>query len=188
MWMSRFCRRDTSDLEISAHHMMLARWRHADQLIPQSSLTEWQLSASGCFLLVISSFSRTNSILSLMQACKNGLSQHLEHLLFYGADINAETSSHDTPLHICARFDRVCMMINYYYNYYYYIRLVAFSRTTWVSRHQKSKLFWILLEQEMMGWQWHQLDHMQIICSSLQTGNHASASSLKFSVKALKAW
>jgi len=28
-----------------------------------------------------------------------------------------------------------------------------FSRTTWVSRHQKGKPFWILLEQEMMGWQ-----------------------------------
>jgi len=26
-----------------------------------------------------------------------------------------------------------------------------FSRTTWVSRHQKSKPFWILLKQEMMG-------------------------------------
>jgi len=24
----------------------------------------------------------------------------------------------------------------------------------------------------MMGWQWHQLDHMQIICTSLQTDNH----------------
>jgi len=50
-----------------------------------------------------------------------------------------------------------------------------FSRTTWVSRHQKGKLFWILLVQEMMGWQWHQLNHMQIICTSLQTDNHASA-------------
>ena len=26
----------------------------------------------------------------------------------------------------------------------------------------------------MMGWQWHQ--HMQIICTSLQTDNHASTS------------
>ena len=37
-----------------------------------------------------------------------------------------------------------------------------FSRTTWVSQHQKGKPFWILLEQEMMGWQWHQL----VICKS----------------------
>jgi len=49
-----------------------------------------------------------------------------------------------------------------------------FSRTTWVSWHQKGKPFWILLEEEMMGWQWHQLDHTQIICTSLQTHNQAS--------------
>jgi len=55
-----------------------------------------------------------------------------------------------------------------------------FSMTTWISRHQKGKPFWILLEQETMGWQWHQLDHMQIICTSLQTDNHASTSPLKF--------
>jgi len=39
---------------------------------------------------------------------------------------------------------------------------------------------WILMKQEMMEWQWHQLDHMQIICTSLQTDNHASTSSLNF--------
>ena len=31
-----------------------------------------------------------------------------------------------------------------------------------------------------MGWQWHQLDHMQISCISLQTYNHSSTSSLNF--------
>jgi len=31
-----------------------------------------------------------------------------------------------------------------------------------------------------MGWQWHERDHMQIICTSLQTDNHASTSSLSF--------
>jgi len=36
------------------------------------------------------------------------------------------------------------------------------------------------MKQEMMGWQWHQLDHTQIICTSLQTDNHASTSSLNF--------
>jgi len=55
-----------------------------------------------------------------------------------------------------------------------------FSRTTWVSRHQKGKPFWILLEQQMMGWQWHQLDCMQIICTSLQTDNHASTKPSSF--------
>jgi len=51
----------------------------------------------------------------------------------------------------------------------------------------------------MTGWQWHQLDHMQIICTSTRTDNYASTSSLSFykpdalparptkSVKALKA-
>jgi len=51
----------------------------------------------------------------------------------------------------------------------------------------------------MMAWQWHQLDHMQIICTSLQTDNHASTPPLNLlqagcpsccptnSVKALKA-
>jgi len=50
----------------------------------------------------------------------------------------------------------------------------------------------------MTGWQWHQLDHMQIICTSLQTDNYASTPPLSFfqaggpscratnSVKALK--
>jgi len=36
------------------------------------------------------------------------------------------------------------------------------------------------MKQEMMGWQWHQLDHMQIIYTSLQTDNHTSNSSLRF--------
>ena len=53
-----------------------------------------------------------------------------------------------------------------------------FSRTTWVGRYQKDKPFWILLKQEMMEWQWHQLNHMRIICTSLQTDNDACTSSL----------
>jgi len=28
------------------------------------------------------------------------------------------------------------------------------------------------------GWQWHQLDHVQTICTSLQTDNHTNTSSL----------
>jgi len=37
-----------------------------------------------------------------------------------------------------------------------------------------------MLKQEMMGWQWHQLNDMQIIsiCTSLQTDNHARTASL----------
>ncbi|XP_065226179.1 protein shank isoform X2 [Planococcus citri] len=36
------------------------------------------------------------------QACRYGLIQHLEHLLFYGADMNARNASGNTPLHVCA--------------------------------------------------------------------------------------
>ncbi|CAG2062400.1 unnamed protein product, partial [Timema podura] len=36
------------------------------------------------------------------QACRNGLVQHLEHLLFYGADMNARNASGNTPIHVCA--------------------------------------------------------------------------------------
>jgi len=38
---------------------------------------------------------------------------------------------------------------------------------------RKVKPIWILMKQEMR-WQWHQLDHKQIICTLLQTDNHAS--------------
>jgi len=51
-----------------------------------------------------------------------------------------------------------------------------FSRTIWVIWHQKGKPFWILMEQETMRWQWHQLDHVQIICTS----HHASTPPLSF--------
>ena len=51
--------------------------------------------------------------------------------------------------------------------------MALFSRTT--SRY---KTFWILMKQEMIRWQWHQLDHMQITCTLLQTNNHASISSI----------
>jgi len=36
------------------------------------------------------------------------------------------------------------------------------------------------MKQEMTRWQWHQLDYIQIVCTSLQTDNHASTSSLYF--------
>jgi len=42
------------------------------------------------------------------------------------------------------------------------------SRTTWVSRYQKGKTSLDLNEARddgVLGWQWHQLDHMQTICT-----------------------
>jgi len=45
-----------------------------------------------------------------------------------------------------------------------------------------------LMKQETMGWQWHQLDHMRIICTSLQTDNHANTSSLNFLQAGWSSW
>lgn len=45
-------------------------------------------------------------MLFLPQACKYGLVQHLEHLLYYGADMNARNASGNTPLHVCAVNDQ----------------------------------------------------------------------------------
>jgi len=36
------------------------------------------------------------------------------------------------------------------------------------------------MNQEMMGWQWHQLDHIQIIWILLQTDNNASIPTTQF--------
>ena len=61
-----------------------------------------------------------------------------------------------------------------------------FSGTTWASRYQKSKNsldFKDMNEAKdhvVLGWQWHQLNHMQTMCTSLQTDNHINTSSLNF--------
>ena len=72
-----------------------------------------------------------------------------------------------------------------------------FSGTTQVSRYQKGKSNLDFTEARDSEWQWHQLDHM-LVCTSLQTDNHASNPPLSFlqagcpscrptnSVKALK--
>uniref|UniRef100_A0A1A9WV00 SH3 and multiple ankyrin repeat domains protein 3 n=1 Tax=Glossina brevipalpis TaxID=37001 RepID=A0A1A9WV00_9MUSC len=38
----------------------------------------------------------------MQNACRHGLVQHLEHLLFYGADMDGRNASGNTPLHVCA--------------------------------------------------------------------------------------
>ncbi|XP_018424374.1 PREDICTED: SH3 and multiple ankyrin repeat domains protein 2 isoform X1 [Nanorana parkeri] len=40
------------------------------------------------------------------QACRNGYYQHLEHLLFYGANTGAQNASGNTALHICALYNQ----------------------------------------------------------------------------------
>ena len=52
------------------------------------------------------------------------------------------------------------------------------SGTTHVSRYQKGKTNMDFTEARDSGWQWHQLDQMQV-CTSLQTDNHASTRPLK---------
>jgi len=44
------------------------------------------------------------------------------------------------------------------------------------------------MKQEMMVWQWHQLNHMQIIYTSLQTDNYASTSSHNFLQTGCTSW
>ena len=58
-----------------------------------------------------------------------------------------------------------------------------FSRTTWVSRYRRGKTSLDLngtRDDGVWGLQWHQLDHMQTICTLLQTGNHTNTSSFNF--------
>jgi len=52
------------------------------------------------------------------------------------------------------------------------------SGTTQVSRYQQGKTSLDFTEARDIEWQW-QLGHMQV-CTSLQIGNHASTSLLKF--------
>jgi len=55
-----------------------------------------------------------------------------------------------------------------------------FFRTAW---YQKGKTSLDLNEAGdygVWGWQWRQLDHMQTICTLLQTDNHTNTSSLNF--------
>ncbi|XP_016430326.1 SH3 and multiple ankyrin repeat domains protein 3-like [Sinocyclocheilus rhinocerous] len=40
------------------------------------------------------------------QACRHGHVQHLEHLLFFGADMSAQNASGNTALHICALYNQ----------------------------------------------------------------------------------
>ena len=47
-----------------------------------------------------------NGVQEIHLACKLGHIQHLEHLIYYGADVNCRTASGSTPLHICALENR----------------------------------------------------------------------------------
>ncbi|XP_053361506.1 SH3 and multiple ankyrin repeat domains protein 2-like [Clarias gariepinus] len=48
-----------------------------------------------------------NGWYEIHQACRYGHVQHLEHLLFYGADMRVQNASGNTALHICALYKQV---------------------------------------------------------------------------------
>lgn len=73
---------------------------------------EQHVDSSYCCLLLLQDHSiidcRDDSFSTeLHQACRLGLVQHVEHLLFYRADINAINIGGNTPLHICAATNQV---------------------------------------------------------------------------------
>ena len=53
---------------------------------------------------------------------------------------------------------------------------MVFARTTSANQHHFGKAFWVLVNDEMVEWQWYQLENMQ--CTSFQTDNLANTSSL----------
>jgi len=68
-------------------------------------------------------------------------------------------------------------------HYYYYTRLTASSTTTWISQYQKGKTSLDLngaRDNGVLGWHWRQLDHLLIICTSVQTENYTDAYSVNF--------
>ena len=62
-----------------------------------------------------------------------------------------------------------------------------FSRTSWVDWYQKDKQFWIFWSRDD-GWQWHSLDHMQVICTLPQADNDGGTSSLSFLQASFSSW
>ena len=54
------------------------------------------------------------------------------------------------------------------------------SRKIWISQQQKGRTILDSTEARDDGWHCHQLDHIQIICTSLQPDNHISTLSLRF--------
>jgi len=62
----------------------------------------------------------------------------------------------------------------------FYVFLSCCARFLDHCRDQKVKPFSILMKQKMMGWQWQQQDHKQIIGTSLQIDNHVRTTSIEF--------
>jgi len=68
-----------------------------------------------------------------------------------------------------------------YLFYYYFNCLTASSSGQQLSQYQKGKTSLDLNDARdygVLGWQWHQLDHIQTVCTSCQTDIHTSTLSL----------
>jgi len=81
------------------------------------------------------------------------------------------------------------------YNWHWLLLLLLFnalfSRTTWVCWYQKGKTSLDkneVRDDGVLEWQWHQLDHMQTICTSLQTDNHTNTLPLRFLQTGCSSW
>ena len=70
----------------------------------------------------------------------------------------------------CIRYYHV-MSSYVFYTLYLYIYTYLYVYICSLYYH-----FCLVNKSCVMGWLWHQLDNMQIICTSLQTDNHASTS------------
>jgi len=66
----------------------------------------------------------------------------------------------------------------------HYTHLTAYFPVQRLSQYQKGKISLDLnkaRDDRVLGWQWHhQPDHMQTICTLLETDNHTNTSSLNF--------
>uniref|UniRef100_A0A8C1Y9I1 SH3 and multiple ankyrin repeat domains 3b n=1 Tax=Cyprinus carpio TaxID=7962 RepID=A0A8C1Y9I1_CYPCA len=51
-------------------------------------------------------YSDENGWQEIHQACRHGNVQHLEHLLFYGAEMSSQNASGNTALHLCALYNQ----------------------------------------------------------------------------------
>jgi len=60
---------------------------------------------------------------------------------------------------------------------YYYAHLTTFFQDNQTKSVPERYNILDFTEAEMMGWEWHQPDHKQVICTSLQTDNHSNTPS-----------
>ncbi|NXH49406.1 SHAN3 protein, partial [Dicaeum eximium] len=100
---------------MTALHKAVRCRNHAALLVTVRSHThshriQTSRAGPGIFLGGDSSSSRCSLIPAFPgfpeQACRYGHVQHLEHLLFYGADMAAQNASGNTALHICALYNQ----------------------------------------------------------------------------------